>query len=150
MLCLAGTSGFCSTFYGLYRMSSTTKSALISSLYDAFAIGDVPTVVGFLGHLQSWEVMGEGAISYAGTYDASNITEFFMKLGQSLQVTDFRVDKMWEDADSVVAKGYLSGTSTATGKHAGGNWIMLWEFENGNIVRFADYYDTYTFHAVEL
>lgn len=131
-------------------MSNSTKSELISELYKAFATGDIQTLLASLGHLQSWEIMGKGAISYAGTYDASNITEFFMKLGQSLQVTDFRVDKMWEDADSVVAKGYLSGTSTTTGKHAGGNWMMLWEFENGNIVRFADYYDTYTFYSIEL
>lgn len=119
-----------------------TNREKITGLYDAFARGDVPSVLGALDPEISW-TEAEG-FPYGGTYLGPNavLESVFMKLGTEWEAFSAVPEQLVDGGDTVVALGTYSGTYRATGKSIKVPFAHAWTFEDGNIVKFVQYTDT--------
>jgi len=122
----------------------------VQGLYEAFAKGDIPTVIGFLSPDIEW-TEAEG-FPYGGTYRGHDavLNEVFMKLGTEWDGFAAVPDEFIDAGETVVALGKYSGTYKATGKSFQANFAHVWKTSEGKAVRFTQYADTLLVHrAVE-
>jgi len=115
---------------------------LIRGLYDAFATGDVPGVLGAMDNSIEWKE-AEGFM-YGGTYIGPNavLENVFMKLGTEWEGFSAVPDEIIDGGDKVVAVGTYSGKYLKTGKSVSVPFAHVWEINDGKIVKFAQYTDT--------
>lgn len=121
-------------------MSENVSS--VRSLYEAFAKGDVPAVLGFLSPDIEW-TEAEG-FPYGGTYHGPNavLEGVFMKLGSEWDVFAAVPHEFIDGGDTVVALGTYNGTYKATGKSFQAEFAHVWKVKDGKAVKFQQYTDT--------
>lgn len=114
----------------------------IKSLYEAFAKGDVPTVIAFLDPHISW-TEAEG-FPYGGTYNGPNavLEGVFMRLGTEWDGFSVVPDEFIDAGDTIVVLGTYSGTYKATGKSFKADFAHVWKIGAGKAIRFVQYVDT--------
>jgi ketosteroid isomerase-like protein len=118
------------------------NSEIIRGLYEAFAKGDIPTVLGGLAPDVSW-TDAEG-FPYGGTYIGPNsvLENVFMKLGSEWEGYSAVPREFVSEGDTVVAIGDYSGKYNATGKSFSAPFVHVWNFQNGKVIRFRQFTDT--------
>ena len=115
---------------------------MIRSLYQAFANGDVPSVLGALASNVTW-TDAEG-FPYGGTYVGPDavLSNVFMKLGTEWEGYSAVPHEFIAEGDTVVSVGEYSGTYKATGKSFSAPFAHVWNFQNGKVIRFRQFTDT--------
>ena len=118
----------------------------VKAVYQAFAAGDIPSVLGFLSPEIDW-TEAEG-FPYAGTYHGPRavLEGVFMRLGAEWNGFAAVAHEFIDGGDSVVALGVYSGTYKKTGKTFQANFAHVWKAENGKAIRFVQYVDTLLVH----
>ncbi len=118
----------------------------IKAAYQAFAKGDIPSVIGFLSPDIDW-TEAEG-FPYGGTYHGPQavLSGVFMQIGRDWETFKVEPEEYIEGGDRVVAMGKYSGTYKATGKSFRADFAHVWKIENGKAVRFTQYVDTLLVH----
>ncbi len=121
-------------------MSSHTDA--IKQLYAAFAVGDVPAVLGALAPDCVW-TEAEG-FPYAGSYVGGDavLNGVFMKLGGEWDGYAAVPKEYVASGDTVVALGEYSGTYKATGKSFRAPFVHVWKFRDGKVATFDQHTDT--------
>ncbi len=114
----------------------------VRGVYDAFAKGDIPAVLGFLSPDINW-TEAEG-FPYGGTYVGPQavLEGVFMRLGTEWDGFAAVPGEFINGGNAVVALGQYSGTYKATGKSFRANFAHVWEVQEGKAVRFTQYVDT--------
>ncbi len=114
----------------------------VKSVYDAFAKGDVPGVLGFLSPDISW-TEAEG-FPTGGTYTGPDavLKGVFMPLVTEWEGFAAVPDELIDGGDTVIALGKYSGTYKATGKSFQANFAHIWKIKEGKAFRFVQYVDT--------
>lgn len=114
----------------------------VQGVYDAFARGDVPAVLGFLDPDVEW-TEAEG-FPYGGTYVGPDavLQGVFMRLGTEWDGFAAVPGEFIDGGDSVVVLGQYSGTYKATGKSFRTPFAHVWKVREGKAVRFTQYVDT--------
>ena len=118
-----------------------TNGEIISGLYDAFAKGDVPTVLGGMSPDIEWNE-AEGFM-YGGTYIGPNavLENVFMKLATEWEGFTVTADKVVDGGgDDVISTGTYSGSFN--GKSMTVPFAHSWTFKDGKIAKFRQYVDT--------
>jgi ketosteroid isomerase-like protein len=118
----------------------------VRGVYDAFAKGDVPAVLGFLSADIEW-TEAEG-FPYGGTYTGPDavLAGVFMRLGTEWDGFAVVPEEFIDGGDRVVALGEYTGTYKATGKSFRANFAHVWTLREGKAVRFVQYVDTLLVH----
>jgi uncharacterized protein len=119
-----------------------TNLNAVQNVYDAFAKGDIPAVLGFLSADIDW-TEAEG-FPYGGTYHGPEavLNGVFMRLGTEWEGFAAVPDEFIDAGDAVVALGKYSGKYKATGKSFQANFAHVWKIQNGKAIRFVQYVDT--------
>jgi ketosteroid isomerase-like protein len=120
-----------------------TRGEIIGSLYEAFAQGDVPTVLGAMDANIEW-TEAEGFM-YGGTYTGpeSVLENVFMKLATEWEGFSVVPDKIVDGGDgNVISTGAYAGKFLATGKSIRVPFAHDWELRDGKVVKFRQYTDT--------
>lgn len=120
-----------------------TNGEMIGSLYEAFARGDVPTVLGAFDTDLEWNE-AEGFM-YGGTYHGPNavLENVFMKLATEWEGFTVVPNKVVDGGDgNVISTGTYSGKFLGTGKSMSVPFAHEWELRDGKIVKFRQYTDT--------
>jgi uncharacterized protein len=120
-----------------------TNAEIIYGLYDSFARGDVPAVLGAFDENISW-TEAEGFM-YGGTYDGPNavLENVFMKLGTEWEGFAAVPNKVVDGGDgNVISTGTYSGKYLMTGKSTTVPFAHEWELRDSKIVKFNQYTDT--------
>ena len=114
----------------------------VRTVYDAFAKGDIPSVLVFLSRDIEW-TEAEG-FPYGGTYVGPKavLEGVFMRLGAEWEGFAAVPHEFIDGGDSVVALGKYSGTYKRTGKSFQANFAHVWKVKEGKAVRFVQYVDT--------
>jgi uncharacterized protein len=116
----------------------------VNQLYEAYKRRDLDTILNSLSRDCIWEVMGQPEIPFAGIYHGQeDIREFFGKLENTLDMSDFTVEHILENGNLVIATGNFNAVARQTNKRFSTLWAMLWEFnEEEQVVHFRDCADT--------
>jgi uncharacterized protein len=114
----------------------------VSAVYEAFAQGDVPAVLGFLTPDAEW-TEAEG-FPYGGTYVGPNavLEGVFMKIGSEWDGFAAVPHELIDAGDTVVALGTYGGTYKATGKSFKAEFAHVWKIRDGKAYKFQQYTDT--------
>ncbi len=120
------------------------RLASVKALYDAFARGDVPAVLGALAPDVEW-IEAEGG-PYGGTSIGPQavLENVFMKLGGEWDGFSAVPAEFIAQGDVVVALGEYSATFRATGKAFRAPFAHVWRFRgDGLIGAFRQFTDTH-------
>ena len=119
-----------------------TNLNAIKAVYEAFAKGDIPAVLGVLSPDIAW-TEAEG-FPYGGTYHGPRgvLEGVFMRLGSEWDGFAAVPDEFIDGGDTVVALGKYSGKYKATGKSMQANFAHVWKIQNGKAAQFIQYVDT--------
>jgi uncharacterized protein len=121
----------------------------VKAAYAAFAVGDIPTVLGLMQHDIRWEEAENSP------YDGSTavgpdavVEEVFMKLGSEWDGFTVTVEELLDCGDRVVAVGRYSGTYKQTGEPLDAQLVHIWTVRDGKLATFNQYTDTLQYAAV--
>ena len=119
-----------------------THADTITSLYGAFARGDVPAVLAVLAPEVRW-TEAEG-FPYGGTYVGPEavLQNVFARLGSEWQGYAAVPQELVDGGETIVALGEYSGTYRATGKAFCAPFAHVWKFRDGRVVSFRQHTDT--------
>ncbi|MGH9905508.1 MAG: nuclear transport factor 2 family protein, partial [Pyrinomonadaceae bacterium] len=119
-----------------------TNLNAVQNVYNAFAKGDIPAVLGLLNANIEW-TEAEG-FPYGGTYHGPDavLNGVFVRLGTEWESFAAVPDEFIDAGDAVVALGKYSGKYKATGKSFQANFAHVWKIQNGKAIRFVRYVDT--------
>lgn len=116
---------------------------VIKGLYEAFATGNVPAVLGAFDPNISWtEAAG---FMYGGTYVGPNavLENVFMRLGTEWEGFAAVPAKIIDGGDgNVAAFGTYSGKFLKSGKSVSVPFAHEWELRDGKVVKFNQHTDT--------
>ena len=120
-----------------------TNGETIKGIYDAFAKGDVPGVLGaFDGNISWTEAAG---FMYAGTYQGPQavLENVFMRLGTEWEGFAAVPDKIVDGGDgNVISTGTYTGKYLETGKSISVPFAHEWELRDGKVFKFRQHTDT--------
>lgn len=121
-----------------------SSGEIVKSLYDAFAGGDVSTVLGAFDAKIEWRE-AEGFLyadgnPYVGPESvAQGVFERIVS-----DVAGFLVipENIIDAGDTVVVEGRYKGKMNSTGRPVDAQFAHVWQFRGGKVIRFQQYTDT--------
>jgi ketosteroid isomerase-like protein len=121
---------------------------VIKGLYDAFAQGDVPTVLGAFSPDIEWyeaEGMPYGGLHRGPEAVAQNV---FGPLAEDVEGFAVTPEELIASGDTVAAVVRYTGTGKETGKALDLPVVHVWDVHDGKIARFRQFVDTVNFAKV--
>jgi ketosteroid isomerase-like protein len=113
--------------------------------YESFQRGDIPALIrDLIDDNCTWISPGpEGKLPWAGTFKGKQeIANFFARVGENLEFSEFAPREMIEQGDTVVVLGTLTGRAKKTGKTVKNEWAHVFKYSQGKVVFFQEYIDT--------
>jgi ketosteroid isomerase-like protein len=118
-------------------MSANTD--IVRQAYDAFARGDIPTVLAVFDDAIEWYAPDE--LPDGGTYRGpGEVAGFFQSLPQHYAELRVEVDRVLDAGDQVIAEGHHRGRIGATDFVVG--FAHVWTLADGKATRFREYNDS--------
>lgn len=126
---------------------SQSNTGLIRSMYDAFAQGDIPYVLGLLDPQAAWHEAENFVYADRSPYIGPQavLEGVFMRLGGEWENFGAAVEEILSDGDTVIVLGRYHGTCRATGVAVNAQFVHVYRLQNGRIVHFRQYTDTAQF-----
>ena len=120
----------------------TDPTVTIRAIYDAFARGDIATVLGALDPKIEW-VEAAGS-AYAGTYTGPDavLSGVLARLADEWNPFHVAPDRIVADRDTVIVVGTYTGTHNASGRSVRARFAHVWELRDSNIIAFEQIADT--------
>ena len=125
--------------------------AMLKSLYDAFARGEMPTVLGAMSPDIRWYQAENNPYNPSGEAWVGHeaiVSHLFMRLGSEWDGFSVHPGAFHDAGDTVVVEGRYTGVYKSTGKRMDAQVCHVWDVKNGKIVRFQQYADTKQLNAV--
>ncbi len=119
----------------------------VRGMYDAFATGDIPTIIAALDpNVQWWEaenfIYADGN-PYAGP-DAV-LSGVFMRIAEEWDGFAVSPENVLDAGDTIIGHGHYIGTFKKNGASVRAQFAHFFTFENGKIMKFQQYTDTAQF-----
>ena len=123
---------------------SKENVALIRSIYEAFAAGDVPAVVARMSPNIVWNEAENFPYADGNPYCGPEaiLTGIFARLGSEWDGFAAVPEEYLDAGDTVVVLGRYRGTCKATGSGLDAQLAHVWRVEDGKAARFQQYTDT--------
>jgi ketosteroid isomerase-like protein len=128
-----------------------SNTEMVRGVYDSFAKGDVPAVLGAFDPSIEWnEAENLPVFAEASPYRGPKAVAegVFMRIPQYLN--DFRVkpEKIIDAGDTVVVLGRYVATGKTTNLPLNAQFVHVWTVSNGKVTRFQQFADTAQFQRV--
>jgi len=120
----------------------------VKSVYAAFAVGDVPKVLGAMHPAIQWtETAG---FKYGGIFRSPEavLQNVFARLQGDFESFSIDVERLIDAGNVVVMQGHYVGKGKATGKTVRAAVAHILEIVDGKIVRFDQYVDSATINPI--
>jgi uncharacterized protein len=126
-----------------YVMNEQQNVRLVQQAYEAFGRGDIQGVLGTLSEQVEWRTPKPEGAPFGGDYRGrGEVARFFSEMQQSEEVTRFEPREFIAQGDKVVALGMYASTIRSTGRKAESEWVHVFTFRDGKVVKFQEYFDT--------
>jgi len=117
-------------------MAEQDNVNFVRQTYAAFGRGDIATVLDHLATDIVWDSRYLPELPIHGTFHGKDaVVQFFIKLGESLDVQDFAPQTFIAQDETVVVLGYEQVTVKSTGKPYKNDWVHVWTIANGKVAR---------------
>lgn len=118
---------------------------VVRNTYEAFARGDVPTVLGAMDPGIKWH--GAESNPYSPSGEAvigpdAVLNDIFMRLATEWEGFAAHPKSFYDAGDTVVVEGRYNGTFKETGKSMDVQFCHVWEVQGGKLTKFQQYVDT--------
>ena len=115
---------------------------IVRSVYEAFAIGDIPGVIAAFSPDIIWTEAEGGP--YGGVYTGPDavLTDVFMRVGGEWDGYAAVPQEFVVDGSTIVTLGEYSGAYKATGKSFKAPFAHVWKLEDGKVISFQQHTDT--------
>src|SRR5947209_1777197 len=122
------------------NMGAVENRAAVVAAYEAFGRGDVPAVMAMNAPDALW-VNYTSQSPLGGEFKGSDeIGTFFVKIGDSIDITQFEMAPIAADGDVVVAAGEQAYTVKSTGKTVAGRVLHVFTFNaEGKVTKFEEF-----------
>ena len=121
--------------------------AIVRSIYDAFAIGDMPAILQHISEDVRWEHWADNSAVTAGVpwlqpkRGKAGVAEFFKEVGR-FQIHEFKVLSISVGDRTAVGEAFIDATVPG-GRRYRDEELHLWKFDaTGKVVLFRHYVDT--------
>ena len=116
----------------------------IKDLYGAFFVGDLPKILDMLSSDVDWiQYCPKEVIPFGGHYHGrEGIIQFFTLVGQNAEVEQYEPREMQVEGNAVIVEGWQRVKARSTGKAWETNFVHIFTFDNGLIVKVREYYNT--------
>ncbi|MBO9581993.1 MAG: nuclear transport factor 2 family protein [Sphingobium sp.] len=123
---------------------SAENVAIVRSIYDALATGDIPTVVNALSPDVVWNEAESFPYADGNPYVGPEavLSGVFARLATEWDGFGALMPDFIDGGDKVVVTGRYVGTYPATGKPMNPQALHLWTLRDGKVVSFQQYVDT--------
>jgi ketosteroid isomerase-like protein len=123
---------------------SENNGNLVKSLYAAFSTGDVPTVLGVFDPNIEWKEAENGPLSDKNPYIGPQaiLEGVFMRCMREFEGFTVHPINVIDGGDTVAVEGRYAGKAHATGIVLDAQFVHVWQFRDGKLVRFQQYTDT--------
>ena len=123
---------------------------IIRGLYDAFARGDIPAVLGSLDADVEWREADGFLYADQNPYigPGAVLAGVFVRIGGEWEGFQAKPDSLLDAGETVIAQGHYSGVYKATGRSVRAQFAHLFTLRGGKVVRFQQYTDTKQFAEV--
>lgn len=115
---------------------------VVRGVYQAFAVGDIPSVLGALSGNVQWTEAAGGPYGGVSIGPSAVLANVFMKIGGEWDGFAAVPSEFIAEGTTVVALGEYSGTYKATGKSFRAPFAHVWKVAEGKAVSFHQYTDT--------
>jgi ketosteroid isomerase-like protein len=117
---------------------------LIRAIYDAFAAGDIPGVVGRMSPDMVWNEAENFPYADGNPYRGPEaiLSGVFARLGSEWDGFGAWPEEYLDAGDTVVVLGRYRGTCKATGRAMDAQLAHVWRIVEGKAARFQQYTDT--------
>lgn len=117
----------------------------VQTVYEAFGRGDIEAVLSYTSEDIEWSLPGPVEISpLSGTRcGKEQVAQFFQTLFETQEMLEFTPQEFIAQGDTVVVLGHNRVRVRSTGNTAETDWVRVFSFQDGKVIRFRDYVDTY-------
>lgn len=117
----------------------------VRSVYEAFAKGDVQTVLGLMSDKVEWNEAEHFTYWPGGPLVGPQavLNGVFARIGQDFDGFKVDVGRLVGCGDTVLTEARYRATVKATGKRLDVQVAHVWDVRDGKIVRFQQYVDTW-------
>lgn len=117
---------------------------LVRSIYEAFAAGDVPGVLGAMSEDMVWNEAENFPYADGNPYRGPQaiLGGVFARLASEWDGFAALPEEFLDAVDTVVVLGRYRGTYKATGKPLDAQLVHVWRLRDGKAVSFQQYTDT--------
>ena len=117
---------------------------IVSSVYDAFAKGDVPTVLGAMDPQIEWNEAENFPYADKNPYigPTAILEGVFARLGSEWEYFKLALEEILDAGDTVVSRGRYDAQYKKTGTKISAQFVHVWKLRNGKVVKFQQYADT--------
>ena len=123
-------------------MSEVRNTQIVKQADDAFARGDINTILNLLDDGVEWEAVigGEGVVPTAGMRRGRAAGgEFFQTLNQSVAFESFEPRQFVAQDDLAVVLGHYRGRGKHNGVAWETDWVMIFTVRGERIVKFREF-----------
>ena len=123
---------------------SVQNVALVRAIYDAFAAGDVPGVLGRMSPEIVWNEAENFPYADGNPYvgPAAVLNGVFARCIGEWDGFAVKVEEFLDAGETVVALGRYLGVCKATGRAQNTQMVHVWRIADGKVIRFQQYADT--------
>jgi ketosteroid isomerase-like protein len=128
-----------------WKETKVTKNGnIVRGLYEAFAKGDVPGVLGALAPNIQWNEAESFIYADGNPYVGPQAVAqgVFQRIATDLEGLTVMPEQFVEADDMVVVQGRYRGTMRATRTKVDAQFAHVWQVRDGKVVRFQQYTDT--------
>lgn len=120
---------------------------VIRGMYDAFARGDVPTIVAALDPQVEWWEAENFIYADKNPYVGPDavLQGVFMRIGQEWEGFAVSPKEVLDAVETVIGHGYYSGTYKKNGQRVRAQFAHFFTFRDGKVMKFQQYTDTAQF-----
>lgn len=124
-------------------MTDKDNLAFIQDVYSKFGRGDVPGILDALSDDVDWHLLGPDELSLGRARKGKDeVLEFFVTIGEELDVEAFEPREFIAQGDKVVVVGRETMRVRSTGRAFDVEWVHIFALRDGKIARFREYTDT--------
>jgi len=114
---------------------------MIRALYDAFARGDIETILAALADDVVWDAPG-GAPYSGRRFGRAGVRQYLAAVDRLVRIDEFDADEVLEDGDYVVVLGRERATVKESGRHFETAFAHLYKLRGGKVAEVRLFSDT--------